>query len=62
VTEEKVPVVAQTRGEERPRRREPDAANEAAILDYVMLDFAEDTLDTGKDPRRGATAEPWLPY
>jgi hypothetical protein len=37
------------RDEDRTRRHELDAANEVIILDYVMLDFVDETLNTRQD-------------
>jgi hypothetical protein len=48
----------QDRVEDRTRQRELEAADEATILDYVMIDFVDDPLDKLKDPQRRATEGP----
>ena len=52
----------QDRDVDRTRRRELDAANGVIILDYVMLDFVDDTLDTQQDPQRKTIKDPGLLY
>jgi hypothetical protein len=44
------------------RRRELDAAADIIILDYVILDFVDDTLDTRRDPQRKIMEGPGLLY
>ena len=52
----------QDRDVDRTRRRELDAANDVIILDYVMLGFVDDTLDTQQDPQRKTIKDPGLLY
>lgn len=44
----------------RTRRRELDAANDVIIVDYVMLDFVDDTLDTRRVAQSKTMEDPGL--
>jgi hypothetical protein len=57
VTEENEPVVGL--GREKASRREPAAADNIAILDYVMLDFVDEPFALRKTEQRRTVTEPW---
>jgi hypothetical protein len=59
VIEANIPGI-QDRDVDRTRRRELDAANDVIILDYVMQDSVDDTLDTRRDPPRKTMEGPGL--
>ena len=46
-------------GREKASSREPDAADDIAILDYVMLDFVDEPFAPRKNAQRGTVTEPW---
>jgi hypothetical protein len=56
VTEEDEPVVGF--GREKGSRRDPDAANDITIPDYVMLDFLDEFFASQKNEQHRTVTEP----
>jgi hypothetical protein len=49
----------QTEGEKQGSRDEPDAVDDIPILDYVMLDFADEPFAPWENDQRRTMTEPW---
>jgi hypothetical protein len=45
-------------GREKEGRRDPDAANDITIPDYVMLDFVDEFFSSQKNERHRTVREP----
>jgi hypothetical protein len=56
VAEENQPVTGLRR--EKTSERRPNAADDVAILDYVMLDFIDEPIAPRENDRHGTVAEP----
>jgi hypothetical protein len=48
----------QTEGEKQGSRDEPDAVDDIPILDYVMLDFADEPFAPWENDQRRTMTEP----
>jgi hypothetical protein len=46
-------------GSEKASRHEPDAVDDIAILDYVMLDFGDEPFAPRQNEQRGRMTEAW---
>lgn len=57
MTEENEPVMGS--GREKISRGDPDAVDEITILDYVMLDFVDESFASPKHAQRRTETEPW---